>query len=116
MMKNMILSEIYTAITTASEILTPEFINELLDKVLPICDSDADDKAVKEEINKLYRNFPEVRDKIGNLFRKNLDDYDATSTPGYETITNNYPDIKKLEASLKKRLNKNQHPTPDAKN
>ena len=105
MMKSEILWEIYKVITTAPEILTPPFIEELLKTVLPLAESDADDKVVKEAINKLYRNFTEVRDRIGDV-RKNLDDAKAEVTPGYETLINTYPDIKKLEASLKKRIDK----------
>jgi uncharacterized coiled-coil DUF342 family protein len=105
MMKSVILLEIYNAITTAPEILTPPFIEELLKTVLPLAESDADDKVVKEAINKLYRKFTEVRDRIGDV-RKNLDDAEAEVTPGYETLINTYPDIKKLEASLKKRIDK----------
>ena len=111
MMKSVILLEIYNAITTAPEILTPPFIEELLKTVLPLAESDADEKVVKEAINKVYRNFTEVRDRIGDV-RKNLDDAEAEVTPGYETLINTYPDIKKLEkleklkASLKKRIDK----------
>lgn len=105
MMKSVILLEIYNVITTAPEILTPPFIEELLKTVLPLAESDADDKVVKEAINKLYRNFTKVRDRIGDV-RKNLDDAEAEVTPGYETLINTYPDIKKLEASLKKRIDK----------
>jgi len=105
MMKSEILLEIYKVITTAPEILTPPFIEELLKTVLPLAESDADDKVVKEAINKLYRNFTEVRDRIGDV-RINLDDAKAEVTPGYETLINTYPDIKKLEASLKKRIDK----------
>jgi len=67
--------------------------------------ADADDKVVKEAINKLYRNFTEVRDRIGDV-RKNLDDAKAEVTPGYETLINTYPDIKPLVASFKKRIDK----------
>ena len=105
MMKSEILWEIYKVITTATEILTPPFIEELLKTVLPLAESDADDKVVKEAINKLYRNFTKVRDRIGDV-RKNFDDAKAEVTPGYETLINTYPDIKKLEASLKKRIEK----------
>jgi len=105
MMKSEILWEIYKVITTAPEILTPPFIEELLKTVLPLAESDGDDKVVKEAINKLYRNFTEVRDRIGDV-RKNLDDAKAEVTPGYKTLINTYPDIKKLEASLKKRIDK----------
>jgi hypothetical protein len=105
MMKSVIFLEIYKAITTNPEILTPPFIEELLKTVLPLAESDADDKVVKEAINNLYRNFPEVRDRIIDV-RKNLDDAEAEVTPGYETLINTYPDIKKLEASLKKRIDK----------
>lgn len=105
MMKSEILLEIYKVITTAPEILTPPFIEELLKTVLPLAESDADDKVVKEAINKLYRNFTEVRDRIGEV-RQNTDDAKAEVTPGYETLINTYPDIKKLEASLKKRIDK----------
>jgi ABC-type transporter Mla subunit MlaD len=110
MMKSVILLELYNAITTAPQILTPPFIEELLKTVLPLAESDADDKVVKEAINNLYRNFTEVRDQIG-ASRKNLDDVAAEATPGYETLVNTYPDIKKLEASLKTRIDK-----ADAKN
>lgn len=105
MMKSVIFSEIYNAITTAPEILTPPFIEALLKTVLPLAESDADDKVVKAAINNLYQNFTEVRDLIGNV-RKNLDNAEAEVTPGYETLINTYPDIKKLEASLKKRIDK----------
>ncbi|MEG4631733.1 hypothetical protein QUB56_19415 [Microcoleus sp. AR_TQ3_B6] len=108
MIKNVILLEIYNAITTAPEILTPPFIEELLKTVLPLAESDADDKVVKEAINKLYRNFTEVRDRIGDV-TKHLDDAEAEVTPGYETVINTSPDSKKLEklkASLKKRIDK----------
>ena len=117
MMKNLILSEICNAITKAPEILTPPFIEELLKTVLPIAESDADDKVVKKAINKLYQNFPEVSEQIANLTRKNLDDAEPEVTPGYETLTNNYPDIKKLEANFKKRIQKALNPpASDAKN
>ena len=105
MMKSVIFLEIYNAIITKPEILTPPFIEELLKTVLPLAESDADDKVVKEAINNLYRNFTEVRDRIGDVI-KNLDDAKAEVTPGYETLINTYPDIKKLEASLKKRIDK----------
>ena len=105
MMKSVIFLEIYKAITTKPEILTPPFIEELLKTVLPLAESDADDKVVKEAINNLYRNFPEVRDRIGDV-RKNLDDAEAEVTPGYETLRNTYPDIKPLVASVKKRIDK----------
>ena len=105
MMKSVILWEIYKVITTAPEILTRPFIQELLETVLPLAESDADDKVVKEAINNLYRNFTEVRDRIRDV-TKNLDDAEAEVTPGYETLINTYPDIKKLEASLKKRIDK----------
>ncbi|TAG93997.1 MAG: hypothetical protein EAZ18_10875 [Oscillatoriales cyanobacterium] len=84
---------------------------------MPIAESDATDKAVKEAINKVYQNFPEVAEQIANLTRKNLDDAEPEVTPGYETITNNYPDIKKLEAHLKKRIETALiPPAPNAKN
>jgi hypothetical protein len=117
MMKNLILSEIYNAITEYPNILTAPFIEELLKTVLPIAESDATDKAVKEAINKVYQNFPEISEQIANLTRKNLDDAEPEVTPGYETLTNNYPDIKKLEANLKKRIETASNPpAPNAKN
>jgi hypothetical protein len=117
MMKTLILSEIYKAITEYPNILTPPFIEELLKTVLPIAESDATDKTVKEAINKVYQNFPEVAEQIANLTRKNLDDAEPEVTPGYETLTNNYPDIKKLEANLKQRIQPPSiPPAPDAKN
>ncbi len=117
MMKNMILLEIYTAITTNPKILTPEFINGLITTVLPKSDSEDDNSKVKEAINQLYQNFPEVRDQIKALMRKSFDDAEPETTPGYETVTNNYPDIKKLELSLKKRIDKDSNTSnTDAKN
>jgi hypothetical protein len=107
-----ILSQIYNAITTAPTILTPAFIEQLLTQILPLAESDADNDTVEEAINALYKQFREVRDKIKILNRKNLDDAEAEVTPGYETVINTYPDIKKLEkleklkASLKKRIDK----------
>ncbi|MBE9164204.1 hypothetical protein [Tychonema sp. LEGE 06208] len=106
-----ILSQIYNAITTAPAILTPPFIERLLAEVLPLAESGADNDTVEDAINTLYKQFKDVRDAIKNLVRKNLDDVEAEATPGYETIVNTYPDIKKLEASLKKRIDKS-----DAKN
>ena len=101
-----ILSQIYNAITTAPTILTPAFIEQLLTKILPLAESDADNDTVEEAINALYRQFREMRDKIKVLSRINLDDAKAEVTPGYETLINKYPDIKKLEARLKKRIDK----------
>lgn len=101
-----ILSQIYLAITTAPEILTAPFIEQLLTHVLPLAESEADDDAVEDAINKIYRQFTDVRNKIKALKCKSIDDYEATSTPGYTTITNNYPDIKKLEKILKTRIQK----------
>ena len=101
-----ILSQIYNAITTAPTILTPAFIEQLLTKILPLAESNADNDTVEEAINALYKQFREVRDKIKSLNRKNLDDAEAEVTPGYETLINTYPDIKKLEAILKKRMDK----------
>jgi uncharacterized coiled-coil DUF342 family protein len=110
-----ILSQIYNAITTAPTILTPAFIEQLLTQILPLAESSADNDTVEEAINALYKQFREVRDKIKSLNRKNLDDAEAEVTPGYETLINTYPDIKKLEklekleklkASLKKRIDK----------
>jgi hypothetical protein len=117
MMKTMILSEMYNAITTAPAILTPPFVGQLLAKVLPLVESDADNDTVEDAINVLYRQFKDVRDKIKALKRKNLDDAESEVTPGYETLTNTYPDIKKLEANLKKRIENDPNPpAPDAKN
>ena len=101
-----ILSQIYNAITSAPAILTPAFIKQLLTKMLPFAESDADNDTVEEAINALYQQFRELRDEIKILNRKNLDDAEAEVTPGYETLINTYPDIKKLEASLKKRIDK----------
>lgn len=112
-----ILSQIYAAITTAPAILTPPFIEELITKILPLAESGADNDTVENAINVLYRQFKDVRDEIKALKRKNLDDAEPEVTPGYETITNNYPDIKKLEAHLKKRIDKPSiPPAPNAKN
>ena len=101
-----ILYQIYNAITTAPTILTPAFIEQLLTKILPLAESGADNDTVEKAINALYKQFREVRDKIKVLKIKNLDDAKAEVTPGYETLINTYPDIKKLEASLKKRIDK----------
>ena len=101
-----ILSQIYNAITTAPTILTPAFIEQLLTQILPLAESDADNDTVEEAINALYRQFRELRDKIKILSIKNLDDAKAEVTSGYETLINKYPDIKKLEARLKKRIDK----------
>jgi hypothetical protein len=101
-----ILSQIYNAIITAPTILTPAFIEQLRTKILPLAESGADNDTVEEAINALYRQFREMRDKIKSLTIKNLDDAKAKATPGYETLINTYPDIKKLEASLKKRIDK----------
>jgi hypothetical protein len=112
-----ILSQIYTAITTAPEILTPPFIEQLIADVLPLAESDADSDTVEDAINEIYRQFKDVRDKIKALKRKNLDDAEAEIAPGYETIINNHPDIKKLETILKKRIQQvSNPPAPDAKN
>lgn len=99
-----ILSQIYNAITTAPTILTPPFIERLLAEVLPLAESGADNYTVETAINKLYREFTKVRDEIKGLTRKNLDDAEPEITPGYETVKNEYPDIEKLEANLKKRI------------
>jgi hypothetical protein len=107
-----ILSQIYNAITTAPTILTPAFIEQLLTQILPLAESGADNDTVEEAINALYRQFTKVRDEIKILDRKHLDDAEAEVTPGYETVINTYPDIKKLEklekleAILKKRIDK----------
>ena len=111
-----ILSQIYNAITTAPTILTPAFIEQLLTQILPLAESGADNDTVEEAINALYKQFREVRDKIKSLTRTNLDNAEAKATPGYETLINTYPDLKKLEkleekleklkASLKKRIDK----------
>ena len=101
-----ILSQIYNAITTAPTILTPAFIEQLLTQILPLAESGADNDTVEEAINALYQQFIKVRDEIKILNTKNLDDAEAEVTPGYETLINTYPDIKKLEASLKKRIDK----------
>ena len=112
-----ILSQIYAAITTAPTILTPPFIEELITKILPLAESDANNDTVENAINLLYRQFKDVRDKIKALKRKNLDDAEPEVTPGYETLTNNYPNIKKLEANFKKRIQPPSiPPAPDAKN
>ena len=87
-------------------ILTPAFIEQLLTQILPLAESGADNDTVEEAINALYKQFREVRDKIKILNIKNLDDAKAEVTPGYETLINTYPDIKKLEARLKKRIDK----------
>ena len=99
-----ILSQIYNAITTAPTILTPPFIEKLLAEILPLAESGADNDTVEDAINKLYKEFTDVRDDIKGLKRKSLDDAEAEVTPGYETVKNEYPDIEKLEANLKKRI------------
>jgi len=112
-----ILFQIYNAITTAPAILTPPFIDKLLAEVLPLAESGADNDTVETAINKLYKEFTKVRDDIKGLKRKNLDDAEAEITPGYETVTNEYPDIEKLEANLKKRIQEASNISPaDAKN
>ena len=116
-----ILSQIYSAITTAPAILTPPFIEELITKILPLAESSADNDTVENAINLLYRQFKDVRDKIKALKRKNLDDKKSKIIPGYDTPTNTSPDIdkelKRLEEKLEQRINKNSiTPTSDAKN
>ncbi|MCY7381337.1 MAG: hypothetical protein LH628_01885 [Microcoleus sp. CAN_BIN18] len=112
-----ILFQIYNAITTAPAILTPPFIDKLLAEVLPLAESGADNDTVETAINKLYKEFTKVRDDIKGLKRKNLDDAEPEITPGYETVTNEYPDIEKLEANLKKRIQEASNISPaDAKN
>jgi hypothetical protein len=101
-----IFCQIYNAITTAPTILTPPFIERLLAEVLPLAESGADNDTVEDAINTLYKQFTDIRNGIKSLTRKNLDDVAAEVTPGYETLINTYPDIKKLEASLKKRIDK----------
>ena len=101
-----ILSEIYLAITTKPEILTPEFIAGLTDQVLPLAKSDADNKSVAKAINDLYKQFTKVRDSIKALVRKSLDDFESESTPGHETVPNHYPQINELEQILKERIDK----------
>lgn len=112
-----ILSQIYAAITTAPEILTPPFAEQLIARVLPLAESDADNDTVEDAINAIYRQFTDVRNQIKLVNRKSLDDAEAEVTPGYDTLTNTYPDLKKLEAELKKRIQKALNsPTSDAKN
>ncbi|MCW6049587.1 hypothetical protein QUB60_04465 [Microcoleus sp. A2-C5] len=112
-----ILSQIYNAITTAPAIFTPPFIERLLAEVLPLAESGADNDTVEDAINKLYREFTKVRDDIKGLKRKNLDDAEPEITPGYETVKNEYPDIEKLEANLKKRIQEASNiSAADAKN
>ena len=101
-----ILSEIYLAITTKPEILTPEFIAGLTDQVLPLAKSDADNKSVAKAINDLYKQFTKVRDSIKALVRKSLDDFESETTPGHETVPNHYPQINELEQILKERIDK----------
>lgn len=114
-----ILSQIYAAITTAPAILTPPFIEELITKILPLAESGADNDTVEDAINRLYRQFKDVRDEIKALKHKDRGFGNAKPevTPGYETLTNNHPDIKKLEANFKNRIQPPSiPPAPDAKN
>ncbi|OCR00096.1 hypothetical protein BCD67_20660 [Oscillatoriales cyanobacterium USR001] len=112
-----ILNQIYRVITTTPQILTPDFIEELLTTVLPIAESNVDNDIVENVINLVYCKFRDDRDKIKALYRKSFDDVEPETTPGYETVTNTYPDIKKLELSLKKRIDKAPNTSnSDAKN
>lgn len=114
-----ILSQIYAAITTEPTILTPPFVEELITKILPLAESDADNDTVEDAINLLYRQFKDVRDKIKLVRRKSrgFGNAEAEVIPGYEALTNNHPDIKKLEANFKKRIQPPSiPPAPDAKN
>lgn len=108
-----ILSEIYTAITTAPEILVEasDFTKQLITKILPLANSDADNDNVEEAINQLYRQFKNIRDQIKALHRKNFDDDEPE--PGYDTLTNEYPDIEDLKAELEKRIRQAENPTPE---
>ncbi|MEG3967687.1 hypothetical protein QUA00_08675 [Microcoleus sp. T2B6] len=82
-----------------------------------MAESGADNDTVENTINALYRQFKDVRDKIKGLKRKNLDDAESEVTPGYDTLTNTYPDIKKLEANLKTPIHTASiPPASDAKN
>jgi len=113
----MILLEIYNAITEAPEILTPEFIDALIKNVLPVAESDADDKVVKQAINHLYQDFPEVSVQISNMLRKSFSN--AKAEIGDQTAGNTYPDnpgIDRLKASLKSRIQKASTLPPNAKN
>jgi predicted nucleic acid-binding Zn-ribbon protein len=113
MNQSAILSEIYTAITTAPEILVeaPDFTKQLITKILPLADSQADNDTVEEAINQLYRQFKNIRDQIKALHRKSLDD--AEPEPGYDTLTNEYPDIKDLKTELEKRIQQAEKPTSE---
>jgi hypothetical protein len=112
-----ILNQIYRVITTTPQIITEDFIEELLTTVLPVAESNVDNDTLENVINLVYCKFGDDRDKIKDLYRKSFDDVEPETTTGYETLTNNYPDIKKLEVSLKKRIDQNSNPSnTDAKN
>ncbi|WP_449418547.1 hypothetical protein [Phormidium nigroviride] len=105
-----ILEQIYRVITTAPEILTPPFIEQLLIQVLPLAESDADNDTLEDAINALYRHFKDDREKIKALYRKSLDSAQPEKNSDYPRLTNDddvIKKLKKLEASLQKRLNKN---------
>lgn len=115
-----ILAEIYTAITTAPEILVeaPEFTKQLITKILPLANSDADNDTVKKAINQLYCQFEDVTEQIKAAFhRKNLHKYKAKIHPDYMTVKNDFPDIEKLEKSLSQRIQQDSNTSSsDAKN
>lgn len=112
-----ILNQIYRVITTSPQILTTDFIEELLNTVLPIAESNVDNDTLENVINLVYCKFTVDREKIKDLYRKSFDDFEPEKTPVNETLTNNYPDIKKLELSLKKRIDKDSNTSnADAKN
>lgn len=119
MNQSIILSEIYTAITTAPEILVeaPDFTKQLITKILPLTNSDADNDTVEKAINQLYRQFEDVTDQIKALHRKNLHKYKAKTHPDYKTIGNHFPEIEKLEKSLYQRIQQDSNiSSSDAKN
>lgn len=119
MSQSTILSEIYTAITTAPKILVeaPDFTKQLITKILPLANSDADNDTVEDEINQLYLEFEDIRDQIKALHRKNLHKYKAKTHPDYMTVKNNFPDIEKLEESLYQRIQQDSNiSSSDAKN
>lgn len=105
-----ILNQIYRVITTSPQILTPDFIEELLTTVLPIAESNVDNDTLENVINLVYCKFRDDRNKIKDLYRKSFDSAKPEKNPDYATLINQddaRERLKRLEASLQKRLKQN---------
>ena len=87
MLENHILREVYEAVVYIPEHLEDSFIEGLISSVLPLLETQVDNKEIVGVINQLYRSNIKSRDNIKNILgMRGLSIFNESAYPGIERL------------------------------